>query len=298
MAVHFDMNINRQFSCIGNRTYQRRDAFTLIELLVVISIVSLLVSILLPALGAARKSAQAIKCQSNLRQMGIANNLYSNDWNGYLVSARMVKDADITANPSNDWTTYWWYKLSVQFDYIKPGGFVCPSDNLRQDWSTGARQYLNNTGVDLPVSYGYSGGNGDYYIIYRYGQSGGVLNTTGMKHSPKRIEDYRGQNGPGSNPSTAFTTADFVVMQNSEVDGKGDNHTVLNASPSYGLTRMSARHADGKEVNTYHVALQGNMNAVFVDGHGKTLKAPFALNNNIANPVFASEQWLAGNFEP
>ncbi len=55
----------------------RKAGFTLIELLVVISIIALLVGILLPALGAARKSAQSMQCLSNLRQIGIGTTAYA-----------------------------------------------------------------------------------------------------------------------------------------------------------------------------------------------------------------------------
>jgi prepilin-type N-terminal cleavage/methylation domain-containing protein/prepilin-type processing-associated H-X9-DG protein len=63
---------------------RRRRAFTLVELLVVIGIIALLVSILMPALSAARAQASRLKCSANLRTIGQTMHQYANDNKGYI----------------------------------------------------------------------------------------------------------------------------------------------------------------------------------------------------------------------
>jgi len=86
------------------RPSARRSGFTLIELLVVIAIIAILAAILFPVFAKAREAARATSCKSNLKQIGLAQNMYKQDYDETLPFS-------VNGQNSFTWTgtgsTYW-----------------------------------------------------------------------------------------------------------------------------------------------------------------------------------------------
>ena len=113
--------------------------FTLVELLVVIGIIAILIAMLLPALTAARRQAQLVQCQSNLRQIGTAMVMYMNTFNGCAPPSFVYPQdftikqggfAPITLKPEG---VYWWMRLQIErtlSGITNPSSSVtvCPAD--------------------------------------------------------------------------------------------------------------------------------------------------------------------------
>ncbi len=98
--------------------------FTLIELLVVIAIISILASMLLPALKSAKDMAKSSLCLSNLRQLGITEQMYINDFNEWIAPAYRALTATL---PARTW--YLIYEDAGYLDWKKDKNWLyCHSD--------------------------------------------------------------------------------------------------------------------------------------------------------------------------
>lgn len=250
----------------------RRRGFTLIELLVVIAIIAILASLLLVSLSRAKSAAQATKCASNLRQIGLALHMYVNE-NAYYPLLSTKK------NPAQPEGEKWYHGLApyTSSRWTNNGLFTCPT--FKEEPFDGGHEdtfFYVSFG-----SYGYNVGSTDSTDAFQFGLGGTFAPQAKYVGKPIPESDVKV-------PSDMIAVADaystwpykpVVIVQGFEMLSR-KLHSEENFSRfPEGSKPLAQRHG-------------GKINVTFADGHTEAIKSHDLLLD--LNPKFL-KRWHSDN---
>jgi prepilin-type N-terminal cleavage/methylation domain-containing protein len=213
-----------------------RTGFTLIELLVVIAIIAILAAILFPVFAQAKAAAKQASSLSNLKQLALAQMMYSNDHDDIFVSG-MTSGGTVSGDQFR-----WSFDFFLQ-PYIKNWDIMTsPGDSISQEFPAAA----NPSGRPMRRSYGMPGNIGGYSRVQ--------INS---------VWRFFGRNG-----SSIPQPADTVLMLETGGYGTTQRGVSTGSYPGYAIGSMVSTSSI-KAVPEVAPRFSGKILVAYADGHAK-----------------------------
>jgi prepilin-type N-terminal cleavage/methylation domain-containing protein/prepilin-type processing-associated H-X9-DG protein len=249
-----DVAASRQRAAFFGRIYHPafcrkplRRAFTLIELLVVIAIIAILAAMLLPALSAAKQKAQRAGCLSNLKQAGLAFQIYLNDHNSRFPDRRDLKSS--LPGGYRPWTTWppsdpraGWAATNFFSECPNLKVWACPTALNSTTGNAVQSTQATSTDTNAPLC---------RYWAWRFDRPDDPAGLTDFwgKSESQAVDDLQAANDPTVGPISGAVDVELVV------DPYFPN-TIATVDPAL---KGRSIHAGGR-------------NRVFMDGHVQYIK--------------------------